>query len=246
MIRTLLFLFTLGLISACSTSYTTPGGKAPLSALSDASINDLMAKQPAANFPANIAIIRLQASGYRNFDEHSYGHGRYSVVTTRNIESDDDINRLSKLMAVRGLAPVNRILLPTELDDLKVLRNAAARLRADILLVYTFDTAFHVGEDTLSPLNIVSLGFMDDRDVSVSTTASAAFYDVRTEYLYGIAESTAQKKKQANSWSESEAVDELRKLTEQQAFKALIPEIETTWQSIVQQYALVDPIITKP
>ncbi|WP_333609575.1 hypothetical protein [Arsukibacterium sp.] len=48
------------IISGCA-SYTTPGGSVQLSQLADADINELMAKQPAATFPANLAVARIQA-----------------------------------------------------------------------------------------------------------------------------------------------------------------------------------------
>ena len=56
--KTLLLVVTLSIISGCA-SYTTPGGPAPLSSLSDRSINELMAMQPAAKFPTNIAVMRF-------------------------------------------------------------------------------------------------------------------------------------------------------------------------------------------
>ena len=103
-------------------------------------------------------------------------------MSVRTAETEKDFKQLASLPAVRSIAPVNKILLPSNPDSLKTLREAAARLRADILLVYTFDTTFHVGEQKLAPLNTVLLGFLSNKKVTVTTTASAAFYDVRTEF----------------------------------------------------------------
>ncbi|WP_445427509.1 hypothetical protein [Alishewanella sp. HL-SH05] len=168
---------------------------------------------------------------------NSFGTGRYSVITTREVESDDDFIRLSKLPQLAGIAPLNRILLPVDLDSVKALREASARLKADILLIYTFDTTFHAGEQKFAPLNVISLGFLKNKQVTVTTTVSAAFFDVRTEYLYGLSEATAQEVKAASVWSTSDAVDDLRINTEKAAFQKLVPEIEKTWLGIVSQYS---------
>lgn len=218
-------------------SYTTPGGGVRLGQLADSDINELMAKQPAATFPANIAVARVQAPGYQSYKVSSFGTGRYSVVTTREVETEEDFERLSKLPDVAGIAPLNRILLPSYLDSVKALREASARLRADILLIYTFDTTFHAGEQKFAPLNVISLGFLKNKKVTVTTTASAALFDVRTEYLYGLSEATAMESKQASVWSTSDAVDDLRVSTEKEAFHNLLLEIEKTWSGIRAQYA---------
>ena len=222
------------LVSGCA-SYTTPGGPAKLSELSDKSINELMASQPATDFPANLALARIQSSGYQAHRSNAYGHGRYSVVFVRDSETESYISQISKLDGVRAVVPINRMLLPQNLASLMSLREAAARLKADILLVYTFDTEFHIGEQKLAPLNTVLLGMLSNKKVTVNTTVSAAFYDVRTEYLYGIAESSVADSKYSSVWGESDAVDDLRVNNEKVALKNLVSEIQITWQGIIDQ-----------
>ena len=230
----LISLITVLILTSCA-SYTTPGGSVQLSQLSDLSINELMSKEAAASFPANISVARIQASNFSSYRLASFGSGRYSIVTTREVETDSHFKILSQLPMVAGIAPLNRILLPTQLDTLKSLREASARLRADILLLYTFDTSFHVGEQSYAPLNLISLGFLSNKEVTVTTTVSAAFFDVRTEFLYGLAESTVKKSKSASMWGTSDAVDDLRVLAEQAAFEKLIPEIKKTWLRIISE-----------
>jgi len=232
-----LILSALLILSGCA-SYTTPGGGVQLSELADTDINELMSQEPAAVFPANITVARVQAPGYQSYKLSSFGVGRYSVVTTREVESDDDFARLSKLPQVAGIAPLNRILLPSKLDSIKSLREASARLKADILLIYTFDTSFHAGGQKFAPLNVIALGFLKNKEVTVTTTVSAAFFDVRTEYLFGLSEATSKESTNANVWSTSSAVDEMRIITEKAAFQKLLPEIEKTWSGIASQYAV--------
>ena len=234
--KIVLVLISIIFLAGCA-SYITPGGSVQLSQLSDININELMSIEPAASFPANITVARVQAPGYQSYKVDSFGEGRYSVVTTREVESEQDFDKLSKLQQVTGVAPLNRILLPTNLQSIKALREASARLKADILLIYTFDTSFHAGEQKFAPLNAISLGFLKNKEVTVTTTVSAAFFDVRTEYLFGLSEATARESKNASVWSSSDAVDDLRVLTEKEAFHKLILEIEKTWEGIVSQYA---------
>lgn len=226
----------LTLIMGCA-SYTTPGEAVQLGDLAEADINELMAQKPSAAFPANIAVARVQASGYQSRNVSSYGVGRYSVVTTREVETEEDFDRLSKLPHVSGIAPLSRLLLPTHLDSVRSLRDASARLKADILIIYSFDTSFHAGEQKLAPLNVISLGFLKNKEIAVTTTVSAAFFDVRTEYLFGLCESTAKESKHASVWGSSAAVDDLRVSTEKAAFQKLLPEIEKTWNAIIKEYA---------
>jgi hypothetical protein len=43
---------------------------------------------------------------------------------------------------LRGLAPLNRLVLPQQLQSDRELRVGAAKLHADMLLIYTLDTTF--------------------------------------------------------------------------------------------------------
>jgi len=195
-------------------------------------------------------VARVQAPEYQSHRNSSFGTGRYSVVTTRDVEGDDDFERIAALPGVAGLGPLNRILLPTSLDTIRALRVAAAQLKADILLVYTFDTTFRVGEQHFRPLNVIALGFLPNKEVAVTTTASAALFDVRTEFLYGLSEASARESRYASVWGSADAVDDLRIATEREAFQALVVEIEKTWAGIVKQHSdrqtSAGPTISEP
>lgn len=89
-------LFMVIILSGCA-SYTTPGAGEQLSQLADADINNVMSQKPAAYFPAHISVTRVQAPGYQPYKVSSFGTGRYSVVTTRDVKFEADFIRLSKL-----------------------------------------------------------------------------------------------------------------------------------------------------
>ncbi|MDH5434876.1 MAG: hypothetical protein OEY19_13110, partial [Gammaproteobacteria bacterium] len=71
-IKTFLLGFFCLIITGCGGSYVTPGGSVELSSLSEVEINELLSRQPAARFPVNLAIARIQASGYQSYGQESY------------------------------------------------------------------------------------------------------------------------------------------------------------------------------
>src|SRR4051812_844645 len=200
------------------------------------SIISAMGTQPLARFPTGIAAVRIQAPGYKSESAEGWGTGRYSIVTTRDIEGPSDMGRLAKLPLVSGVGPINRLLLPTNLESDRELREAAARMHADMLLVYTLDTTFLV-EDKAAPLTVVTLGLSPNQQAKVVCTASALLMDTRNGYLYGIAEATDRQDQLASAWTSSAAVDQARRRTESKAFSKLVSELEKTWGGVVQTYA---------
>jgi len=186
----LFFIIALFASTGCAVSYTTPAGGVSISSLSEDDITDLLKAEPAGQFPARIAVARIQAPGYRSRTNNSYGSGRYSVVTVRDIEDESDFEKISNLPEVAGVAALNRLLLSPNLDSLKDLRLSAARLKTDLLLVYTVDTAFHVETTPLGPLSLVTLGTLPNKKAFVSSTISGALVDVRTGFVYAATEST--------------------------------------------------------
>ncbi len=224
---------------------TGPGAKltdAQLRSMTDYEIQQLLERKPAAKFPANLVVARVQASGYeswymRKWGYRAYGSGKYSVITSRDVETEDDFKRLSDLPMVDRAGPLNRLVIPDQLESDLQIRQAAARLKADIMLLYTFETVFNVKDHEVGPFNWFTLGFLPNQEARVSCTASAILLDVRTGYLYGMAEGTATKKQMATIWSDEQAVDDSRKKAERAALDDLMNEIERTWRGVVNEYA---------
>src|SRR5437667_6268059 len=142
----LIMVVGLALLSGCAT-YIPPSGRADLATLSSPSMQESFAAKPAAAFPASVAAVRVQAPRYQSYHTQReggvYGQGRYSVITVKEVEEDADIARLAKLPQIGGLITISTLLLPASLQSDRELREAAARLKADMVLLYTFDTSFH-------------------------------------------------------------------------------------------------------
>jgi hypothetical protein len=230
------------LLTGCA-AYHAPGRGADLSVVGLAEAQksgtptDLAAnfdKKPLANFPANVALVRIQEPGYRSFSASGYGNGAYSVVLTRDVEPEDAITRLARLPQVRGVAPIGRLLLPSQLNSDRELRTAAAQLQCDVLLVYTFDTTFH-DRDLASPISVITLGLSPTQATHVVTTASAVLLDTRNGYVYGVAEASAKRNGIATAWNTQSAIDGDRQKAEAEAFTKLTGEIETMWKGVVRE-----------
>src|SRR4030095_9892278 len=182
------------IITSC-TQYVTPGSAVKISDLADEDISKLLSNKPASEFPVNIAVARIQHPQYTNYKQqqssYSEQQGNFSMILTRDAIEDEAFQKLSELNGVKQASPFNRLLLPYNYKSIKDLRMAAAKMKAQMLMVYTFDTEFMIDTKNYGPQNAFSLGYLKNKDVKVTTTASVALFDVQTEYLYGLAEATA-------------------------------------------------------
>jgi hypothetical protein len=227
-------------LGCCASSYMTPARGVSMATLADTDedIRERMLREPATPFPARMATVRVQAPRYRSNSTESYGYGRYSVVTTREIERDEDFLRLGQLPKIDRVAPLNRMVIPTNLQSVRQLRLASASLKADLVLAYSVDTVFRVGEHDFGPLRLISLGMLPTKEAVVTATASCALFDVRTGYVYGLAESTAREKQIASTWTKCQAVESARQKAERKAFEQMLGEFEKTWQQVVGEYGV--------
>lgn len=242
-----------GLLLACGiggcTAYVTPGRGVDLSQIApdaltpqapgapriDGRLSETFNAKPTAQLPASIAIARIQADGYHSYTCESWGHGKFCVVTTRDIEDPKLFEQWQSMPSVAGLVPLNRLLLPEELNSDMDLRAAAAKLHADMLLIYTLDTNFYT-QDQAVPLSIITLGLAPDNSTRVVTTASAVLLDTRTGYVYGAAEATARDDGATTSWSTESAIENARQRTERGAFKDLSGQVESMWARVAKDY----------
>ena len=237
-LRSLMATVCLTTLVGCA-SYVPPGAKANLQAFAPPSIQEGFAAKPTAPFPASIAFVRVQGPAYTNYRLHQsggiYGDGRYSVVMTREVETQAQLERIGKLPQVAGITGLNRMLLPQRLETDREIREAAARLQADLVFLYTFDTAFYES-DLSKPLTVITLGLSPTRKVSVTTTVSALLLDTRTGYVYSTYETTQKDGTLATAWGSREAADETRMKNEQKAFAQLVDEFAANWPQLLARF----------
>ena len=232
-------LLSIGLLvcPGCAT-YIPPSGRADLGSISSFTMQESFAAKPAAGIPASIAAVRVQAPRYRSYHTEReggvYGGGRYSAVTVKEVEDEADLQRLTTLPDVGGFITISRLLIPDKLDSDRPLREAAARLKADMLLLYTFDTSFHDNDASVA-LKVITLGLSPTRQVFVRVTASALLIDTRTGFIYAAWEANERRKVLTNAWESRESADRARQAAERAAFKGLVGEFEKNWSAVVER-----------
>lgn len=237
-IQLLVVAMALVIFSGCKSTYITPTGKANLSAISSPLMRESFSTKPAASFPAGIAAVRVQDNRYRNYhldrEGGVFGKGRYSVVLVKEVEDDADFQRLRAMPQVGGIISLSRLLLPEKLESDSDLREAAARLKADMLLLYTFDTTFRE-DDKSVPLTVVTWGLSPTHKVTARVQASALLLDTRTGFIYAAFEASEKKELQTNAWKTEEMADRARRDLEQATFKKLVTEFEKGWPEVVER-----------
>jgi hypothetical protein len=235
--KLILVLVASAMISGCA-SYIPPSGRADFSNFRNPEMRAAFAAKPAAGFPAGVTAVRVQAPGYRSYstqrDGGVYGSGRYSVILTKELEEGTELERLKKLPELGGLISISSLLLPDRLNSDEDLRQAAARLKSDMLLIYTFDTSFF-NNDLSTTLNVISLGISPTRKVQVNVTASGLLMDTRTGFIYAALEANEKREVRTNAWESKETADRARLDAEKTAFKSLVGEFEKSWGSVVER-----------
>lgn len=88
------FLLVASLLCSCSTQYVTPGKPVDFAAFTEPSVKKSFEAKPAVTFPASVVAVRVQGEKYRNHAINGYGTGRDTVVTTREIEEEQDFDVL--------------------------------------------------------------------------------------------------------------------------------------------------------
>jgi len=226
------------LLAGCAT-YFPPGSKADLQVFAPPDIQEGFAAKPTSPFPVGIAVVRVQGPTYTNYNLQQnggqYGTGRYSVITAREVEEQAQFDRISALPEVAGLITLNRMLLPEDLESDREIRGAASRLQADMVFLYTFDTAFF-DTDASKPLTVITLGLSPTRKITAVTTVSALLMDTRTGYIYSAYEDTEREAALATSWGSKDTADEERRSTERKAFGKLVDDFAASWPKLLQRY----------
>jgi hypothetical protein len=151
--------------------------------------------------------------------------------------TDEQMETVAKWPSVAAVAPITRLTIPSRLNSIDDLRVAGAKIQADILLVYTIDTSFRIQGKGYGPLSAISLGIIPDRDAYITATASAILVDVRSGFVYGVAETTAKKSGLTNIWESNSTVDRKRVQAEEEAFGQLVEQLSKTWAGVVKEYS---------
>lgn len=230
-------------LSGCNDGYTNTNGAdlrafgaQPLTLDPDSPPFNQSAR-PLARFPSVIAVVRVQGQNYRHPGVRSYASGGYTIVATRDVETDDQFKSLASHPMIRALVPLNHLALPSSISGSRDLCDAARRVGADLLLIYTLDTSsvvvHHVPE-----LSVVTLGLMPEGQSQVRCTASAVLLDARSGFTYALSEGSGEQNRLTSAWGSDSATGKAAEAAEQRAFHQLLQNLATRWDEVVNEYAM--------
>ncbi|WP_028007469.1 hypothetical protein [Solimonas flava] len=224
--------FVLSMLLCSCAHYATPGGPAPLAELGAAA--DPAAQPPSPQLPMTLAVVRIQAPGYRSASATALGGGRYSVLP--DSEPQTSLDALAQWPLVGTAIALDPALLPASFETLDALRLAAAKRQADVLFFYTVDTRFEADGQSYAAASELPIGKAAPAGARLLSTASGRFVDVRTGYPFGGAEGRAENGDLAPDWKTPAALDARRLDAERQARDALFADAAKTWQQIAARY----------
>ena len=130
---------------------------------------------------------------------------------------------------------LTRLLVPQELSSDLDLRNAAARLQADAVVVYTVSTEFSHHE-AIPPLTPISLGLFPNTRFKVNSTVSALLMDTKTGFVYGTLEETASDSGITIPLLDENTFESSRKETERKAFEKALHSFESLWGRVYARH----------
>lgn len=212
---------------------------AEASAAPGGTIAAAFARTPQAQLPARIAVARLESRDANPAWFHETSKRTPTSALTLASRADPvtaaAYQRLASLPEVADLTPLNTLVAGQAVATQQSLREAAAAVHADLLYVYTFDT-YSKRTTVMEGLVILSLGvlgFLPLVTIEVESTASGALIDVRSGYVYGVADATAISKSRSDSWRERDDEETARRAGESAAFEKLNAVFEQRWSSHV-------------
>ena len=141
------------------------------------------------------------------------------------------MDRLAELPRIRTVVPLSDVVCERTVD-MPGLRSAAAGVRADLLLVYTFDTT-STNDTTIPMLGAFTLGIFPNEIARATSTGSAALVDTRTGYIYGLAEATWREFRITNAWNIRAVQDKSEAGAQAGACRALVARVEKLWERVL-------------
>jgi len=217
----------------------TPGGPAPLTAFRSTDTvvggGGAQTANAAPSFPASIAVARVQAPEFRADPPlQSRNGGHFSVVTSDQGSASGLLKGISAWPVVAGVSVIDPSTLPEAFNSPGDLRLAAAKLSADVLLIYTVDTSFRVRGQAYGPGYSIPVGTTKpDGDTGITVTASAVFKDVRTGATLASASAVAVASDVASAWPSVKMIDRKRQDTEHKAIELMLTDAQNQWTDIV-------------
>lgn len=216
--------------SGCASYVNSPKARAALAgkreAFSHALISRAYDAKPTMRFPAAVAVAP---------------QGREAVMQLRALDALGKLDPLKTLPDLRGLPLVSGLVEngsahadATNVADLR-LREAAARLHADAVLLITVETNATDGQ-IFAPLTVATLGLFPNKRYEIVATSLAALIDTRTGYVYGTLEKSAAKSGIVMVAGSDESLSRRTQQAQREAMEKLVDAFPEFWKGVVSAH----------
>lgn len=213
--------------SGCASYVNSPAARSAVAQRREAFSHSLISKaynaQPTMRFPATVAIAPM---------------GSEAVMHIRALDALGRLESLKSLPELRNL-PMATSLLENSADHkdegnvpLLRLREAAARLHADAVLLISVETNATDGE-MFAPLTTATLGLFPNNRYEIVATGLAALIDTRTGYVYGTSEKSAAKSGVMMVAGSNDALARRKQQAQREAVEKLLKEFPSFWNGVV-------------
>lgn len=213
--------------TGCASHINSPAVRSALEAKRAAFSDPLLARayhaQPTMRFPATIAVA-TQASETREHLRSLSARGRLDTLKS--------LPQLANFITLSSLLYNPRT---TETKPDLVMREAAARMHADAVLIVAVETQATDGK-IIAPLTELSLGLFPNKRYELVSTALAALVDTRTGYVYGALEESRARSGLTMAWGSDDVMKRARAAAERDALDKLVAEFPAFWRGVVQNH----------
>lgn len=190
--------------------------------------------KPTIHFPATIVIAPMSGGAQQEL---------------RALDAFGKLDSLKSLPQVKDVTTLSSLLMSDHDGEIEgangkpapiwnksdlILREAAAKMHADAVLLIQLETSITDGQ-IFTPLTALSLGLFPNDRAEVVATALAALVDTRTGYVYATSERSAGKTCYAMSWDDSTR-DRARQRATRSAMEKMIVEFPAVWRGVVQTH----------
>jgi hypothetical protein len=223
--------------TGCASYVNSPRARDYSAARAEAFSHPIIARafnaKPAIRFPATIGLAAQDAATQQQL---------------RALDAEGALDALKSLPKLAGTVNVNSLMFSDGSGEYSVggksqaiwnksdvlLREAAARLHTDAVLIMKIETHTSDGE-IFAPLTTLSLGLFPNDHRHIVATALAALVDTRTGYVYGVLERSAGRSCLTMSWDDT-SKDRAMRRAQHDAMAKMFREIPAFWRGVLAKH----------
>lgn len=166
-----------------------------------------------------------------------YGSGHFRVVADRLPSENTELALIGKLPQISEVITFNPMLIPPALNSIRDLRVLAAKLQADLLLIYTLDVVVYAEKQPTGMLDALTFDLFADQGLEAKTRTTGMLVDVRTGHIYGLLSGEGSAGQEHVPFRKVSDTDSLRQHSEQESYRQFVADFSRLWQSVLQAHA---------